>query len=363
MKEIRNIIAKYRQADRQKERLALATVVKIEQSSYRRIGARMLVSSNGTWIGGISGGCLEGDALRRSQKAIFNELASVVVYDTLDDEDRNIGIGLGCNGRIEVLFVPITYDDLNNPVELLINHANQSEASIMVNLISCSRLPLKIGECALINQSVASEVDLSIPQPFLEAKIAEVRIKRRPQIIDYEHEEFGSMQYLVEYLRPEYKLIIIGDNYDVLAMTGLAKEMGWEISIVGRKSKMSKSLVKQATAVYEYEQISQISIDEFTAVLLMTHDFEWDQKLIPHLLETDAHYIGMLGPRKRMLKMSHVLGISLDKIDHFYSPMGLDIGAETPEEIALSAMAEIICLFRSRNGSHLKFRQGTIHNA
>jgi len=93
LKEIRNIIAKYDATDHSTEKLALASVVNVEESSYRRIGARMLVSSNGQWIGGISGGCLEGDALKRSQKAIFKNESSRVVYDTMDDDKNQIGVG------------------------------------------------------------------------------------------------------------------------------------------------------------------------------------------------------------------------------------------------------------------------------
>jgi len=102
VKEIRQIIEKYESTDHNVEKVAIATVVNVEESSYRRIGARMLVSSSGQWIGGISGGCLEGDALRRSQTAIYNDQPSSVVYDTMEDDANQIGVGLGCNGRIEV---------------------------------------------------------------------------------------------------------------------------------------------------------------------------------------------------------------------------------------------------------------------
>jgi len=119
MKEIRKIIAVYEQMDWQKERVALASVVNVEESSYRRIGARMLVGSSGVWTGGISGGCLEGDALRRSQQAIFRGEPSKVVYDTMEDDENQIGVGLGCNGRVEVLFTPIDPGDPANEIEQL----------------------------------------------------------------------------------------------------------------------------------------------------------------------------------------------------------------------------------------------------
>ena len=134
MKEIRQIIARYESTDFSQEKIAIASVVSVEESSYRRIGARMLVSSNGQWIGGISGGCLEGDALRRSQKAIYNNVPSQVVYDTMDDDANQIGVGLGCNGRLEVLFTPIDPSDQNNPIETLKKIKEKNAPSILITL-------------------------------------------------------------------------------------------------------------------------------------------------------------------------------------------------------------------------------------
>src|SRR5581483_11420513 len=111
MKEIRTIIAAWRSLDLTRTKAALATVVRVEGSSYRRTGARMLVLDNGNYLGGISGGCLEGDALRRAQKAIAQNKPSIVTYDTTQDDGAQIGVGLGCNGIIDVLFTPLSNDE------------------------------------------------------------------------------------------------------------------------------------------------------------------------------------------------------------------------------------------------------------
>jgi xanthine/CO dehydrogenase XdhC/CoxF family maturation factor len=121
MKEIKAILQAYDQVDFTHQQAALATVVRVEGSSYRRIGARMLVIDNGVWIGGISGGCLEGDALRRARLAIHKKQASSIIYDTSEEDNFQIGVNLGCNGVIEVLFTPIDPTDKNNAVELLRN--------------------------------------------------------------------------------------------------------------------------------------------------------------------------------------------------------------------------------------------------
>src|SRR5580698_1611473 len=119
MKEIREIISAYDELDKATSKAALATVVRVDGSSYRRTGARMLVRDDGFWVGGISGGCLEGDALKRARFAIAKSESSLVTYDTTDDDPYQIGAGLGCQGVIDILFTPLDYGNTDNPVEVL----------------------------------------------------------------------------------------------------------------------------------------------------------------------------------------------------------------------------------------------------
>jgi len=363
VKEIRHIISRYDNTDHSKEKLALASVVKVEQSSYRRIGARMLVSSSGNWVGGISGGCLEGDALRRSQQAIFKNTSSKVVYDTLDDDNNEIGIGLGCNGRIEVLFTPVNESDDGNPIEQLRQAVESGNPAILLKVIEASSNPEWLGKTLLTSTDLESLDFCGISGEQFSEAVKETRIKRRPQLITLNANDDNELQILVEYIRPETKLVIVGDNYDVNAFVGIAVEMGWEIHVVGRKKKMSKAIFDNAKAVYEYEDYKDVPIDEYTAVVLMSHDYNHDKNLLPYILKQNLSYIGMLGPKKRLLKMEADIGQSnIDKLNYFFSPVGLDIGAESPEEIALSIAAEIVSVLRNREGRSLKFRKGTIHD-
>lgn len=362
MKEIRHIISKYQLTDHSNEKLALATVVNIEESAYRRIGARMLVSSNGTWIGGISGGCLEGDALRRSQKAIYNNSPSTVTYNTMDDDANQIGVGLGCNGKIEVLFTPIDPKDPNNLIELLKKIVELNQATIMLQVIEADDKKHE-GQAKLIQHSTEDYGFCGIDSEVLVQSVEQVRFKRRPQIISLSNES-GEDQHklLIEYLRPELRLVIVGDNYDVMALVGIVRELGWEIHIVGREKKLSKSLYEVSKGIYEYEAFDEVPIDEFTAVVLMTHDYNWDKKMLPLIMEREPPYIGILGPKKRMHKIESDLPIMLaDQLEQVHGPVGLDIGAETPEEIAISIVAEIIATFRNREGTSLKLRKEAIH--
>jgi len=362
MKEIRNIIEMYDQTDFSKEKLALAVVVHIEESAYRRVGARMLVSSSGRWIGGISGGCLEGDALKRSQAAIFKNEACQVTYNTLDQDENQIGIGLGCEGKIDVLFVPINPKDPKNPVLLLKQIVKNNTSAIQIQIINASPSSFPLGTTEIIQDELPNLMLGIIGKEQLSHWLETTRLNRRPQIVEFIDKNDHKVKLLLEYIRPETKLVIVGDNYDVTALMTLAFEMGWEIHLVGRKKKMTKDQFRMAANVYEYEHYDQISISEYTAVVLMTHDFDWDSKLLPQILRQKPSYVGMLGPKKRLKKMEEELGIAkMNDIPFFHSPVGLDIGAETPEEIGLSILAEIIAAFRSRKGGHLRFRDTTIH--
>ncbi len=362
MKEIRSILASYDAANHKLEKLALAAVVNVEQSSYRRIGARMLVSSNGQWVGGISGGCLEGDALRRSQQAIFSNKVSRVVYDTIEEDEHQIGIGLGCNGRIEVLFLPIDPEDKDNPIEKLRRIEGKKEPGLHLQVIDSESHIDSLGRSIYVSHPNAVSEDFPIRLQSIQETLDVSFRERKNQIAFAETMHGERVKVLVEFMRPETRLIIVGDNYDVNALVGIAEHLGWESHIIGRRKKISQQVFALAKRVYEYEQFSEIVLDDYSPVVLMSHDYNWDKKILPLVLEKGAPYIGLLGPKTRMEKMRDELNLpGLEKVAHFHSPVGLDIGAESPEEIALSIAAEILSVFRNRSGGPLRERRGSIH--
>src|SRR5213075_2189934 len=136
MKEIRDIIKMYDVAQKLGKQTALATVVHVEGSSYRRPGARMLIEDDGQLTGAISGGCLEGDALRKALLVMSEKRSKLVTYDTMDDDDAKFGVGLGCNGIIQVLIEPIDETSVNNPIKFLKAVNEKRQQSILVTLFS-----------------------------------------------------------------------------------------------------------------------------------------------------------------------------------------------------------------------------------
>ncbi len=347
MKEIRNIIDLYDCFRETGTACSLATVVSVEGSSYRRIGARLLVGVDGQYTGGISGGCLEGDALRRAQQAIHRGSPSKRIYDTLDGEDREIGIGLGCNGRIEVLFTPLDFDDAQNQVEVLRERIDTRAPRLLVQVVT-----VPTGE--------------ALTGALREVPLDSVRLPQGRSVVrQFQDGQGRTYAQLFELLRPELHFIVVGDNYDMLPLVTTVSHLGWKTSVIGLRRKFSAQLAALAHGLYDYSEVGKLVVDAYTAVACMSHDFARDKEMVRYFLPQSPVYLGLLGPRKRTLKMDGELRqegvLRLLDFPGLYSPIGLDIGAETPEEITVSVVAEIVSVFREREGTSLRERVGTIH--
>jgi len=370
MKEIRSIIAAYDALDKQVISAALATVVRVEGSSYRRTGARMLVMDNGNWVGGISGGCLEGDALKRARMAITKKVATLVTYDTTEDDSNQIGVGLGCNGIIDVLFTPLIFSDTNNPVEILKSCLQENRKSHI--LISVTHLEgnwdaLKIGDIIhfkdqknlsiFSNESLIEEILNSINHQIDEKQSAPVSFSTDDQ---------KKIELFIEIVNPEINVIIMGHQYDIYPLCNLLKQIGWRITVIADINKLKADIFNIANTVTTSDQLANLPIDEFTAIILMSHDYKTDKKNLPVALSTAAPYIGMLGPRIRSEKIWKEFAedgnpIKEKDFDRIHAPIGLDIGAITPDEIALSLVAEIRASLSGREGGFLRLRKTSIH--
>jgi xanthine/CO dehydrogenase XdhC/CoxF family maturation factor len=366
MKEINAIIDAYRKNQATQTRAALATVSRVEGSSYRRTGARMLVLENGQYIGGISGGCLEGDALRRAQKAIALKTPSVVTYDTTQDDDHQVGVGLGCNGVIDVLFTPIVAEQ-PNPIEILEQVADTRTPRVLLTITEGGHNKELLGTVLLYKDDPSFLQAFPLPgiAPEVLAHIKQGLKQMASQTTSYQVAG-QPVQVFIEVLRPATQLVIYGGNYDIYPLVRIAAELGWHTTVVMNTAKADKSLFTTASKVLHNKGTEMPHIDDHTAVVLMAHDLVTDQQNLRTVLETKAAYIGLLGPKKRTLKMLDALaaeGIPLlpEEEQRIFSPAGLDIGAVTPEEIALAIVGEINSHFSGRPGSPLRNKQGTIH--
>ena len=365
MKEIYRIITLYDQLKASATPAALAVVVNVNQSSYRRIGARLLVAADGRYVGGISGGCLEGDALRRAKTAISANRPAVHVYDTLDGEDAVIGIGLGCEGRIDVLFIPLDYADEHNEVETLRGLTETRVPVLLVRRLDDGgdgRWDTRLYQKDQLN--FLSNLTGRAPVEFTELSRQILR-DGRSRATTIRGERGYPYSVLFEVLHPQIHLVLTGVNYDIPPTLTAARHLGWRTTVIGPQRKFSREITRLADRMLDYADAHLAVPDTATAVVLMSHDFDWDRRMVEHFLPLQPAYFGMLGPRKRAVKMDALLrehgDLRLLEYPNLYSPVGLDVGAETPEEIAASLTTEIIAVFRGRNGGMLRERIGSIH--
>lgn len=222
MKEINRILTAYQQIDHSRRKVALATVIYVEGSAYRRPGARMLVSDDGRWEGAISGGCLEGDALRKARQVMLDSKPMVVRYDTMDDDANSLGVGLGCNGIIDVFIEPIDPANAMNPIALLREFSQHRDRRVIATICrKTAGLDCKEGSRFVLTQQPTD----AIPA-WLRSDMELVMEVGKPltSIIPLHG---GMVEAFIERLDPGIELVIFGAGYDTIPLTRLATEIGW----------------------------------------------------------------------------------------------------------------------------------------
>jgi xanthine/CO dehydrogenase XdhC/CoxF family maturation factor len=372
MKELKEIVKAYDAAVQSGKGVALASVVHLEGSSYRRPGARMLVNDEGELTGAISGGCLEGDALRRALYALSQQRSRLVSYDTSDEDDMTIGIQLGCAGVIQVLFEPIDPAKQDNPIQLIRKALAIRQEAVMVTLFNLSNKHAdQPGTCLLMESN--GNISGSIPIQGIEKFVMEdvLQTMRNKKSVFREYQADGiSMTAFIEFLQPPISLVVVGAGNDAVPMMQIADSLGWDVRIVDGRNTHARPerfvaacqvLVSKPEAV-----LDQLSMDSRTVFVMMTHNYNYDLSMLKALLPTQTPYIGMLGPKKKLDRMLDELrqeGLKLDDamLSKVHGPTGLEIGAETPEEIALSIIAEIQAVVEGKAGGMLKHKPDVIH--
>ncbi len=362
MKEIHDIIVAYDAAKKTGIRSALATVVDVQGSSYRRPGARMLVTEDGKLTGAISGGCLEGDALRKAVLAITQEKKKLVVYDTTDEDDAKLGIQLGCNGIVSILFEPLDILDPLNPVEILRKTTMLREASVVLTFFSKNNT---IHSGTMLQEQA---VDRSVTD--IHSIVQKVFENKRSMHCEVECKE-DVQHCFAEYLEVPVSFIIAGAGNDAMPLVTMAKQLGWQVTMVdGRPTHANLQRFPQADTIVtgKPEQvIPSLLIDERTAIVLMTHNYNYDLSMLCGLQGKSFAYLGLLGPaakRERLLTEAAQKGIffSDEETERIYGPTGLQIGAETSEQIAVSIIAEIMSVINHCEPVHLRSKLKPIHS-
>jgi xanthine/CO dehydrogenase XdhC/CoxF family maturation factor len=332
--EFKTIVESYRLANKQGLNAVLATVVDLEGSSYRKPGVRMLILENGNMIGAVSGGCVEKDILRQSESVFKSGIAKMMTYDGR--------YRLGCEGILYILIEPF---DPNETFLSCFETTLKKRKPFQIK----SYFKREVGELNNIG-SVAFFDEESYP--------ISKKTKKDQSLLIFEEE-----------LKPCFKLMIFGAEHDAVQLCKLAHYNGWEVTIISGPLE-SKTILDfpGATSFFSVspDALELESIDDQTAIVLMSHNFSNDLKYLLELKESKPAYLGMLGPSKRREKLlSQFLEYCPDVDERFiediHGPAGLNIGAETPQEIAISIVSEILSVVRNQVPMSLKEKLGRIH--
>jgi xanthine dehydrogenase accessory factor len=370
MNELENIVAAAEAARASGLSAAVATVVAVEGSAYRLPGARMLIVE-GNWIAGsISGGCLEDDVVMRAREAVARNEAVVTTYDTTDDDDIVFGVGLGCKGVITILIEPVRPE---NPAVDFLTFAKscfmERDPGVVATVVRTHGGAGAKPGARLLSRSGHSRSDITDLglKSQIEAAIGCVPEAPKLIMLTLEH---GAVDVFVERIQPPVPLIVFGAGHDAMPVVRLAKELGWHVTLVDhRPAYATAARFPRADRIVvggPAGMSSKIRMTGETLALVMTHNYLRDLEWLGLLLPSPARYVGLLGPRRRAdqlladLQQRRVQPTG-DQLSRFYAPVGLDIGAESPFEVALSIVSEMQTVMTRQQGGHLRERKRPIH--
>ena len=333
--ELKHIFTAYQTKNKFGNKAVLATVVALEGSSYRRPGVRMLILDNGKMIGAVSGGCVEKEVQRQSESVFSSGIPKVMTYDGR--------YRLGCEGILYILLEPFI--------------PNETTIKTFWKTVK-ERKNFELVSYFTRQEGISSESGTLF-------KVDSSALSLRPGF-----KSKKGFEVFQQNLTPCFKLVIIGSEHDAVQLCSYAAMTGWEVSVIASPSE-EKSIgdfpgAQQFLSQLPEEFSPQI-IDNQTGVVLMTHSYVKDLKYLVGLKGVRPIYLGLLGPSSRREKllnelMEYDLDISDDFFDSIYGPAGINIGAETPQEIAVSVIAEILAVIRKKEPMLLRNKLGTIHN-
>jgi xanthine dehydrogenase accessory factor len=342
-------------------KMALATIVGVKGSTYRRPGARLLVAEEGEMIGNLSGGCLEGEVQEVARSVIQTGEPRVVFYDLTADDEVVWGWGLGCNGAIEVFVEPA--EKAAEIASALRRAIDEERAVAVVTVLDSETRELSHGDRQIVEEGAD-------PDGLIAAEGAAALASGQTSIRTVEFSD-GSARLFIEVIEPPPRLLVCGAGHDAIPLVKAGTGLGWRVDVADdRESMLTTERFPDARRFVHADpgKIDESAdIDRRTFVVVMSHNYLRDRDYLRSLLDSEAAYVGMLGPRARLQRLLEDLasdGVTVpsDEEVRLHGPAGLDIGAEGPEEIAAAIVAEILAVNRERGAGFLKDRSTPIHS-
>ena len=346
---------------------AVATVVGVDGSAYRPPGAKMVLDAEGETLGGITAGCLEGPLVDVASGVLDAGDPLLRTFDLTDDGD-GWGLGLGCEGIVDVLVEPVD-ESWREPVEAY--HAGDSRTLLTVldgpaDLVGARTVVRPDGT------TVDTDARVGVPDEIVDRAIEEARecaTTGRCTRRTVETED-SDVDLFIDGVEPARRLLVFGGQPDVRPVTRLAREVGFHVTVAtARGAQADESAFPRADRVVATHPTDLGDlVDDRTSVVIMSHNFIDDRLALEALLETSVPYVGLMGPRERFRRLRDELreeGVALSGADRdrIASPVGLDLGGGEPIEIALSIVSELVAASNDREGGRLRDREGPIHDS
>lgn len=365
MHELQAIADAFNQSQQRGNTTFLATIVNTFGSTYRQKGAKMLVTETGGMVGTLSGGCVEND-LWHHTKQISNK-PILISYDATSEKELIWGFGLGCNGKVQILLEKLDRSENFSPLNLISQCLKNNQHGAIATIFAIEgNIDLSIGSRLLIypDDTIYTNIsDRNLNQTIACDTIA-VKNNQQSTVNTYQLSS-ATVEVFIEAIKPPLSLIIFGAGRDALPLVKLAQVIGWQVTVVDCRAQeltYQRFAIADKIILTRREIISQqISVNEHTVAVIMTHNYFDDRDIIKFLLPTSISYLGVMGAKKRTAKILEELNPTPTQLAKLYSPIGLDIGADTPVEIASAIIAEIQAVLAQRQAGFLKHRVQPLH--
>lgn len=344
----RHILQFFRARSVAREPLVLATVYETAGSTYSKTGHRIVLATNGDYRGLVSGGCLEGDLAERARSVVASGQPLAVTYDLRDDADELWGLGIGCNGLLRVFLQPLLPDQDYQPYAAIAELLTGTGRGGVATVVDSSNPDLPAGATAVVTDT-SERVFAAGAGQRLAAAAGRAALGSSGARLVVEH----GCTVLCAPLEPIPKLLVLGAGLDAIPLVTMAAELGWFVTVADhRPAYLARGGLEQAerSVLVEPERLRvALPLDDFSAVIVMSHHLATDRKYLAELASYEHRYLGVLGPRARRERLLADLAEAGPTLrERLRGPVGLDIGADSPESIALSILAELQSTLSSR---------------
>lgn len=338
-----------------REPLVLATVIGTEGSTYRKPGAQMLLAGDGSSMGLLSGGCLETDLAERARRVLETSRAEIATYDARTSDDPIWGLGLGCEGAMRILLSRLDTANGYQPFAFIAECAANHRVGATALVIDSNRPDYRLGH--------SWNSDSTDGAPPVRQVIERCRRRAVEGGFETASVRSGDLSLTAFICAPDLppRLLILGAGPDATPVVEIANLLGWRVTVGDhRPAYVTRDRFPEYVALVELEPqrlLAEVPLADFDAAVVMSHNLESDARYLRALAASRMPYIGLLGPAARRRRLLADLGAASRQLgDRLYGPVGLDIGARTPEAIAVAIIAEIQAFFAGRQGA--PFRVG-----